>query len=507
MEDIGDVVIEWIENNFRPTLNGWKAKLGGRQISSSDLRGQIPDDLDSPKVALLEELRNLYLQNASNDAEGVSNLPRHTYEWLKWYMEQPGCPYGINLVKWMYYDVSSNASYTDNEVGAMLVTHLEEYNTNIPMITNPQTGASKKAFDKIPLSNLSNALDRYKTEIRMKDLRDVQERIAFDSSLDSGLADEVLGDIFDIYHFAGDRAVVIQCMKHWLWIAKRRVFELRPKDHIMLSFYGKQGCGKSRLLQKFGYPLGKKGHSITDLSQTSANFDVQSLVRQSYIIDIEELADPDSKGTGGILDQGRVAKVKSLITMDEVVGRVFHGAGAQRVPVMATYGCTTNNHVYDVIRDRDYRRFLEIVVERTEVTLDEEPMLDELDEKIVWLYRTIDERKEAGYLKIDKAIYKRMRKIQMGYIKPTSIAAWASGYGVGYDIPAADTKIVEIRSLFSSFGSWYKNHNPGKNMLYGMDGFVRDLEQIWGARYKVSGKHLDRHCYYIGPVVPEEEEV
>ena len=501
-----DAEVENIINGYIAVDGGWKPKVGnGRRITTQALRqeiGNLAPNASIPATSTFDLLHAVML--ADSAPVDTSELPRTTWDWLKWYMQQPGTPYDVNFEKWEYHNRNTDTAYTTAEMNSILMTHLEEYNVSIPMVMNQQTGQQKKAFDKLPSGNLSHALERYKAELRMQDLIETQDRIRHIPNLE---IDDILNDMIEVYQWLGDPAMIKTAIVHWMWQVKRKIFGKYAKDHLVISLHGKQGAGKSTLLRFLSKPLGRKGFSSTDLSQTKANFDVQSLVTQSHIVDIEELADPDSTGSGHAITQGHTAKIKSLISSDRIDGRMMYGAGSQQITVTATFACTTNKHIYDVVIDKGYRRFFEIDSSIEAPSAEKFEEMTKLSTMYVKLWQSIDENNERGYLRADKAVYDKIVKLQHSWVRETNIQKWLKSFGRLTNARGTEDTVEKysMEKLYGKFKQWYLK-TSGKDTQFGLDGFCAELEEECGKRIHSPGTHKPKQEYYWFPWKAEDEE-
>jgi hypothetical protein len=139
----------------------------------------------------------------------------------------------------------------------------------------------------------------------------------------------------------------------------------------------------------------------------------------------------------------------------------MHSAEDSAEKQTATFVSSTNIHIYDVIQDRDMRRYFEFVL-RPPVGYDPEfyRPANEILDHIEDLYAMVDENDDYGFFHPSKPEWLAIRAIQASYISQDAITQFLATKGWEFCGPDDDGVFKkEFRSMITSFNSWKKSQN------------------------------------------------
>ena len=461
----------------------------------AEIRKQTDDKV--PSAVELEELHGLRMQEiaAAKPMIDWEQYPQTTLAWVRKTLLNSSL-FEVDVQNYIIRYKEQNTQCTDSELNSVLANMLEEYNNNIPEEEGPR-GGKVKLFKPLLAGNIMHSIVQFKAEARQTDISATQERIRFNPDYIEAF-DDLTDKIIDIYEFEGDRNVIKLAFKQFLWQVKRRVFGLPVKDHTMLSIYGKQGLGKSTLGRILGSFLGARGYGTALLSATKGNFDIGTLCQQAFIVDIEEMADPESKTDGRAVDHGHVAAIKKLVSGDYHEGRTMHSTHLSKVQMMASFICTTNYHFYDIVLDTGYRRFYELSSSRDRIVDIEK--VNELEPKLIYLWKSVDESSEVGYLRLpeNKPAYDKLQEVQKSYVRKSPFDQWVLEEYAGIScVPNQGYTEYTCKALHDAYMRWYSKVYGGTKYSLGLEAFMSELKKYGKAHTPTERTATRLRLYWV----------
>lgn len=260
---------------------------------------------------------------------------------------------------------------------------------------------------------LLSVIEYAKTKARQAKLDELVSTIEHREELE-GFADSFFKTMHSTLSIKQDLDVFQTLMKHFVWQVKRRIIELPTHNDIMLSFYGKQGIGKSYVMNLiFGGILGKFYNSSISLDNLMDERWTKALNTQ-FLMNIEEM----DVGKIGFISGKNLALIKKVITGSEASYRPMGSNNIQTVMIKTSFISNANFHMFDIINDESgMRRFFEFTLGIEEGKRLDYDAVKELGEMSLKMFQSIDERLDKGYWSINSEVGSKIADIQKTYIK------------------------------------------------------------------------------------------
>lgn len=287
-------------------------------------------------------------------------------------------------------------------------TYDDVYNWLIERNSDQHAGYEKGVI-KAALLNLVNEIQTGTAAEILKDIHYREEYV--------GVLDKFLEFFKQEFGISQDQEIVNTVMKHWMWMAKRRLTNLPVVDHLFINLYGGTGLGKSvfeRMLAKpfrnFVVPqmtFGKLLDSTREIKKLTDN----------YILLFEELAINTEGEKGVSLKKDDLNTIKATLTGEGTQARIM--GGQQQMSAKYSFVCigSANDHLYDtpLFDSTTMRRYFELECTRKKRTKKDYDDVDKWMERINEVWAGIDESLEEGYLKLDESVFNRIDSIQKAY--------------------------------------------------------------------------------------------
>ena len=232
-----------------------------------------------------------------------------------------------------------------------------------------------------------------------------------------GFADVYFKKMHETMHIEQDLDIFICLMKHFCWQVKRRIIERATYNDIMICFFGKQGVGKSYLMQAiFGDILGKFYNSSISLDNLMDERWTRALNTQ-YLLNIEEM----DAGKLGNISGKNLSLIKKVITGAEATYRPLNTNSTEVIKIKASFISNANFHFYDIINDESgMRRFFEFKLGIGSGCRLDYDAVAKLKAGALKMFSSINETLDRGYWDINTEVGKKIHDIQTSYIKKPS---------------------------------------------------------------------------------------
>ena len=286
--------------------------------------------------------------------------------------------------------------------------------SNLNNIISANASARALNSEKYPISEkmLLSQIEYNKIKTRQSNLDSIVTNSKYNS--DERFSDEYFGRMHKTAKITQDKDIFISLMKHFLWQVKRRILERKTYNDIMICFYGKQGVGKSFLMNAiFGNILDSFYNASISLDNLMDERWTRALNTQ-YLMNIEEM----DAGKLGNISGKHLALIKKVITGSEATYRPMGTNTTEVIKIKASFISNANFHFYDIINDESgMRRFFEF-----RVGIEEGKRLDYaevawLKENAAKMYSSINENLERGYWDTNSTVGIKIDNIQKSYIK------------------------------------------------------------------------------------------
>lgn len=217
---------------------------------------------------------------------------------------------------------------------------------------------SKDSLERAFIEKLDNLRSQTILSIKQKLLKKSKtEKLCELERLMSAASDESLS--FNTY-----------LMAHWLQQVKRKLCSRAVENHLMVSFYGLQGCGKTELIYKLIKPLG----------QLASTFGIKELMDEktskalelNYVIFLDELMG---------IEKLDMEKFKKIITGHTHAFRPLYQDNVENLTINASFLAASNKPMFENFKDRTgLRRFAEI---KTKDKMEWE-LINSIDYESIW---------------------------------------------------------------------------------------------------------------------------
>jgi hypothetical protein len=225
-------------------------------------------------------------------------------------------------------------------------------------------------------------------------------------------------------------------LSHLLWQVKRKLFNLKAKDHMMIIFRGKQGGGKTEAIKILFSVLEPwfKNASLKELTDDRwKHFFSNTYVAFCDELQYAEFADMDS--------------LKGIISAEKVEARALGTNTYDNIRQNSTFVGASNRPVAELIKDSTgMRRFFELL------TLDKMDWNTVNSIDVTKLWQGIDENRESPYTRPFKA---EIEVLQNELTASDSEADFLSEFGlIAEDSPTPRTYFLTNAQLYSSYNEW-----------------------------------------------------
>lgn len=287
-------------------------------------------------------------------------------------------------------------------------TYDDVYNWLI--VRNADQGAGyEKGVIKAALLNLVNEIQ---TGTAAEIMKDIHYRPECEQVLDDFLV--FLREEFGIKQ---DQKIVNTVMKHWMWMAKRRLTNRSVVDHLFINFYGGTGLGKSVIERKLVTPF--RNFVVPQMTFgmiLDATREIKKLT-DNYILLFEELAINTEGEKGVSLKKDDLNTIKATLTGEGTQARIM--GGQQQMSAKYSFVCigSANDHLYDtpLFDATTMRRYFELECTRKKRTKADYDRVDEWMKKVNDIWSGVDEGLDTGYLKLDRSVFEQISAIQSKY--------------------------------------------------------------------------------------------
>lgn len=265
--------------------------------------------------------RNNSIDRSSNPKQWVSN-------WLKL---QDITIYYNERIKW--------AEYPDASMRLLIEYLIESYYCAMESM-------NVKKSDRFTDGDLRRGLYLCIVDIQRAHKKQFLNSIRYDNTIDPGLSElkKFCNTIFEDPEFA------FYNIQHFMWQVKRKIFNQKVTNHMMLIVFGDQGCGKTEAIEKLLSPLKDYVYE----GQISAVQDKNEFhnFNSNYVMRCEELER---------LDKTDKNALKSMITRETVPYRILYSQMTAVVDQNCTFIGTSNDNISDIFKDYSgMRRFVQL---------------------------------------------------------------------------------------------------------------------------------------------------
>lgn len=445
----------------------------GKRLSIEKLQSKWNDreneyqDWEAVKKSELQEMLDRYEPSASdsgNNDDEKKRLPvkkwlvaqlseaQHTeedYETGFWFSED------FREVRHKYNGITRAATYDD------VYNWLIERNFD-------QSAGYEKGVIKAALCNLVN-------EIQSGTAAEIMKAISYKKECEKTL-DEFLVFFRQEFGIAQDQEIVNTAMKHWMWMAKRRLLNREVVDHLFLNLYGPTGLGKSKAERLFVSPFRNFVVPQMTFGQLLDSTREIKKLTDNYILLFEELAINTVDEKGVSLRKDDLNTIKATLTGDGTQARIM--GGQQQMSAKYSFACigSANDHLYDtpLFDETTMRRYFEFDCTRESRGKADYDAYDKWMERINDIWSGVNEDLPEGYLKLDRAVYKRISDIQKSYYPTTSTTKnWIDAKVSG---PGGDSKARRTgEQAYKLYNKWCRDTG---RMPKSMPNWMEDIRHL-----------------------------
>jgi hypothetical protein len=273
-----------------------------------------------------------------------------------------------------------------------------------------------------------------------------------------------------------DQEIVNTVMKHWMWMAKRRLTNRDVVDHIFINLFGGTGLGKSlaerklaSVFRNFVVPQMTFGHLLDGTREIKKLTD-------NYILLFEELAINTVDEKGVSLRKDDLNTIKATLTGDGTQARIM--GGQQQMSAKYSFVCigSANDHLYDtpLFDPTTMRRYFELECTRKSRNEKDYAEFDKWMESVKDIWAGVDESREKGYLKSDKEVYERISAIQASYYPTNSTTKnWIDARVEGFGATDKARRIGE--QAYRLYNKWCRDTG---RMPKSMPNWMEDIRHV-----------------------------
>lgn len=363
-----------------------------------------------------------------------------------WYISPTG-----NEIRYLHNGASSSADFEDLHCKIMVKVYVQQL---------PYTA------DEVRRMLKSFLMDRHQDSLNA-----VMKRIAYDPEVEKKEGVKAFWDylFYDYFRPEGvSYGVFVKVFRHWMWLVKRKVWNRSVKWHIMLHLFGPTGTGKTETVRMLVKELADFTSETTLSTLMDSTREIKRLT-SNYVLFVDELAlnGEDAVDTPK-LNTAQMDLMKAMLTAEYIDSRVFGTQEQARRKASFTCISAANKHLYDVIFDpTSMRRYVEIPcnIVRPE-TWDKH---NSIMANARWIWKTIDENNDDGYLLEHTPEYEEIEKLQSGYYPTrTTTKMWIDACNVR-------TGSGTLTDAYDAYRDWCKSSgNPSK----ALQNFVDDIRHF-----------------------------
>lgn len=225
----------------------------------------------------------------------------------------------------------------------------------------------------------------------------------------------------------------IAVMKHWMWQVKKKMLGEFPTYHIMPVFFGKQGGGKTRAINRLIAPI--ENYRLDISMKEAADPNCFAAMSDNFVVVFDEME-------GAV--KADIEALKKQITADYNNYRVLHKQYMLRSRQSCSFIGATNRPVGQQILDSTgMRRFFEFKC----LDVFDWKVLEAIDYNALWA--SIDVTKVDGYI-VDRLT--SISQTQQELVSEDEISAYLSFHGIVAD--KTPTKRVFTGDLYNLYKEW-----------------------------------------------------
>jgi len=304
------------------------------------------------------------------------------------------------------------------------------YKNQILTLNDELTAANPKAkkIEREGESYLKSQFRRFFEGDKFKlELHNTKQLIKFESADDSELRELV------IIATGKCDPVDLSVMKHWLWMVKRKMWDLNVVEHIFVMLYEfKGGSGKTTLIERLTDPL--KAYRLQwgfkDISD-KAN---KPTMKKNYIVTMDEMQNASNAD---------MEIIKSLVTASVTDTRKYHTQSNLHSKQNCSFIGSSQKPIAALLPDSgSYRRFYQLDC----VNKMDFDAVNALDYISIW--NSIDENLEKGYLVGEASAACRERQSKLS--TPTITEQFLEEYNIK-PVDESDGYFVSTMSLYAHF--------------------------------------------------------
>lgn len=256
--------------------------------------------------------------------------------------------------------------------------------------------------------------------------------------------------------------VWIMMMCHWMWLVKRRVYGYSTCYEIFISLFGNQGTGKSTVLSRMVGSIFEGYYDATITLDRLVDERNRLVLRSNFVLNMEEMS--NGGDSSNKMQDSSIATLKMLTTSSTATYRPLYTNKSQTIQIKASFICSCNYHLYDIIQDpTGMRRFYEFTStqprgESVHISHGQET-LNELYAEALTMWQGVDESLERGYFDPISTEAQYVKADQEKYIKYDSFTTWLM---LTHDVtPAGAPKSswLPIKALNLEYQAYCKEHS------------------------------------------------
>lgn len=269
--------------------------------------------------------------------------------------------------------------------------------------------------------------------------------------------------------------IIDTVMKHWMWMAKRRLLGLPVVDHIMVNLYGGTDLGKTKFEENFTTPF--RNYVVPQMTFAKlidSTREVKKLT-ENFILLFEELAINVADEGHATFSKDNLNTVKAVLTGEKVQTRVMGTQNQQTSRVSFVCIGSSNTHLYDtpLFDDTTMRRYFEFDCERDKRVQADYDRMDAWLANACDIWKGIDETLEKGYLK-RSPVFDEIRSIQKSYYPTKSTTYDWIQWKV--DGPGGNDKLRRIgEQAYKLYNKWCRDTG---RIPRNMPNWVKDIQHI-----------------------------
>lgn len=269
-------------------------------------------------------------------------------------------------------------------------------------------------------------------------------------------------------------SVSANIIRHFVWQAKRKLFDLKVKNHIMPILYGPQSGGKTEAIKQLINAFDSLGLVIScNISQLTDERYLKVL-SDHYICFSDEM---------GHAEKADINSLKNIITAERLNPRVLGKNTAFYISQNCTFIGATNRRVNEMIHDNTgMRRFFEIEC-LSKMDWDAINSFDYLA-----LIKSVDESNDAGYL--TKEVLAEIRQEQEKIVSHDDLYYFLDENSYACT-SSREGEFVTNDELFINYSSWCdRNGTKFKHSKHELlkrlknKGFLAGIKSISGKTYR-----------------------